>query len=492
MAHFARLVEQNFGLRCDGPELENLAVVLQNRVEATGSGSASSYLQRLHACWREESQVLASLVTVTESYFFRCPEHFTTLVKTAVPELKRGNRAHPIRILSAGCACGEEPFTVAIALLEDGRVDPSEISIIAFDLNPECIRRAHAGRFSPWSLRGVPERLIEKHFRRHDGEFLISDRIRGMVAFEERNLVDQDPNFWHSRTFDVIFCRNVLMYLSPRALDQVLCAFTTSLAGNGYLFLGHADSLHGISRDFALQNSDGAYYYRPRSLRTKPAVNCKVAAPGRETIAPTMAPLPGAPAPAAEKIAAIAPGTATERTSGGLLQKAVDEFAVAGQLSGAIRFSEAVAVIDRMPPERCDDPDVILLTAALLSERGKLDQAEKLCASLLATDNLNPAAHYLKAFCEEQKGGRLAAVEGYRAAIYIDPNFALPHLRLALALKRDGNLEAAHGEFEQALLLLGREDPARLLVFAGGFSRQALLDLCRCELRQCGSPSRRL
>lgn len=481
-ARFARLVEENFGLYFSGPALEDLAFVLQKRIEATGSGSAGRYLQRLNATWREEWRALASLLTVTESYFFRSPEHFPILVETAIPELRRADRTRPIRIVSAGCASGEEPFSIAIALIEQTTIDPAGISILGFNINPVSIARASAGRYPPWSLRTVPERVIHQHFCRAEGEFIISERIRAMVAFEERNLMDFDPGFWQPHAFDVIFCRNVLMYLSPQALQQVVATFARSLIPDGYLFLGHAESLHGVSRDFLLQNNHGAFYYRPRSLCADLAEREKrqkqaLAASAAKSIRPS------APAP---RPALAVKTTASERNPSFALHRDRGPHAPR-ELSALITLSEALALIDRLPPQRRDDPDVVLLTAALLYERGKLDQAEELCNSLLAADKLNPAAHYLTALCREQQGDRAAAAERYRAAIHLDPNFAMPHLRLALALKRAGNLEEARVEFEQTMLLLGREDPARLLLFAGGFSREALLDLCRRELRDCGA-----
>lgn len=482
VARFARLIEQNFGLYFGGPDLPNLTLVLGKRIEATASSNARSYLQRLQSGWREELRSLASLLTVTESYFFRNPEHLTIVVETAIPELRRTDRTRPIRIVSAGCASGEEPFSIAIALLEQSRIDPAGISILGFDLNPLCVARARAGRCSPWALRALPERLIEKYFKPCNGELVISDRIRAMVEFEERNLMDPDLAFWGSRGFEVIFCRNVLMYLSPHALEQVVRTFARSLVPDGYLFLGHAETLHGISRDFLLQNNHGAFYYCPRAARIESTNHGNDERHGKPPLPATPARSLRSPAPAARELRATNAAASGRSHS----TRNDDEKGVAKELSGPISLTEALAIIDRLPPERRDDPDVVLLTAALLSERGKLDHAEELCNSLLAADNLNPAAHYLKARCRERKGDRESAAQGYRTAIYLDADFAMPHLRLGLALKRAGELETARAELEQALLLLGREDPARLLLFAGGCSREALLDLCRRELRDCG------
>lgn len=480
VARFAHLIEHEFGLLLGGRELANLALLLRKRIEATGCAGASSYMDRIGNRWREELDVLASLVTVTESYFLRSPEHLAALLASVIPELRCGDSLRPIRILSAGCASGEAAFSIAIELLEDRRVELGGISIAAFDLNPECVRRARSGRFSPWALRAVSQRILDRYFRRDGGEFVVAERVREMVSVEQRNLIDPDPAFWHPRAFDVIFCRNVLMYLSPRALEVAMNDFSRSLGADGYLFVGHAESLHGISRDFVLHSSNGAFYYRPR--RDAGADDRTPARPQKRAAPALAQPFTAPPKPRADGKA----GAAARVRNGSPKASAT---AMAKQLSDAISLSEALSIIDLKPPERRDDPDVMLLTAALLSERGRLAQAEELCSAILASDSLNPTAHYVRALCAEHRGNRAAAIQGYRTAIHLDPDFAMAHLRLAFALKRGGDFEAARGEFEQAMLLLGREDPARLLLFSGGFSRQALLDVCRREVHQGRKPA---
>jgi chemotaxis protein methyltransferase CheR len=149
------------------------------------------------------------------------------------------------------------------------------------------------------------------------------------------------------------------------------------------------------------------------------------------------------------------------------------------------RFDEALATLEALPPADRSDPDVLLLMAIILMERGKLDQAAQLCESLLALDDLNAAAHYLTALCHEQAGRRAAAVESYRVGVYLDRAFAMPHLRLGLMFRREGDLPSARRELQNASMLLTQEDPARVLLFGGGFSRSTLIDLCASELRLC-------
>jgi chemotaxis protein methyltransferase CheR len=136
-----------------------------------------------------------------------------------------------------------------------------------------------------------------------------------------------------------------------------------------------------------------------------------------------------------------------------------------------------------LPAEAARDPDVLLLAAALYTHGGQLADAEEACARLLEVDELSAGAHYLIALCREGAGDRIRAEHHDQIAVYLDPGFAMPHLHLGLLARRAGDRTTARRELEQAALLLQREESARLILFGGGFGREALVALCRTELR---------
>jgi chemotaxis protein methyltransferase CheR len=150
------------------------------------------------------------------------------------------------------------------------------------------------------------------------------------------------------------------------------------------------------------------------------------------------------------------------------------------------RFADALDLLGRLPPESVHDPDVLLLHAALLTHSGQLSTAERASEQLLERDELNTGAHYLLALCRESAGDRQGARDHDQTAVYLDPGFAMPRLHLGLMARRAGDLDEARHELGQALLLLKREDASRLLLFGGGFGRDALISLCRAELLSAG------
>jgi chemotaxis protein methyltransferase CheR len=162
------------------------------------------------------------------------------------------------------------------------------------------------------------------------------------------------------------------------------------------------------------------------------------------------------------------------------------ELDAAARLLEQERYSDALELLGAMPPERGDDPEALLLQGVLLAHRNRLSDAEAVCRRLLARDDLKAGAHFLMALCKEGAGDLEAAAEHDEAAIYLDPGFAMPQLHLGRLARRSGELDRARRCLEQALDLLAREDSSRILLFGGGFGRDALAQVCRAELRACG------
>jgi chemotaxis protein methyltransferase CheR len=320
---------------------------------------------------------------------------------------------------------------------------------------------------------------------------VVSETARALVRFENRNLASGDPELWQAQTFDVVFCRNVIMYFSPDQARILLDRIARSLRPGGYLFLGHAETLRSLSDKFMLRQSHDTFYYQlnddaPSVISSHPLPGIAFA-PLVATAGPT---LPGnewmaAIRDADERIAALAAAKqAAARRAAPVVGRW--DLAAAFDLLRDERFAEALALIARLPPAAAADPDVLLLRAAILAMGGQRVAAEETCRQLLAISEGNAGAHHILALCHDAVGETASATEHSRIAVRLDGSFAMPRLHLGLLTRRSGDRDAARRELGRALILLRREEPLRLLMFGGGFGRAGLISLCAAALRDCG------
>ena len=492
---FRDLVSGLLGFDFDDSKIPQLEAALRQRIAEAGFDSAAAYLSSLHARpGRDEIGALAELLTVGETFFFRNAAQFQALTEVVLPDRERArNGAGDIRILSAGCASGEEAFTLAIVAREAaGRGMTRPARVLAVDINPAALRRASQARYSEWSFRECPAGVRERYFHPSGRDYLLDKTIHDAVRFEQANLIEDDARIWSPGVYDVVFCRNVLMYLKTATAQDVVARISRSLVPGGYLFLGHAETLRGISQDFHLRHTHGTFYYQRRSgeatagdsVPRRDEIRAASAEDTASTLVENAETWMEAIRAASERIAGLAGGTAgagppeTAATAPSSMAAVLD-------LMGHEKFGEALQALGSGAPTGGEDQDARLLQAAIQVNAGNAREAERLCAAVLAADDLNAGARYVMALCRETAGDPGGAEEHDRAAAYLDPSFAMPRIHLGFLRRKSGDLAAARVEFERALALLPGEDASRILVLGGGFGREALMRLCRAEIRLC-------
>jgi chemotaxis protein methyltransferase CheR len=492
---FRGWISERLGLNFDDTKLEFLADVLVRRAHKKRL-ALRPYVDRLEGPDSDaELQALVVELTVPETYFFRHIEQLHAFADVALPEAQ--TRRGPLRtlsVLSAGCASGEEPYSLAMLVRECGIGAGWNVAIRALDVNPTMLAKAARGVYSAWALRGTPATSQRRWFKSAGREFLLEESIRAAVTFQEVNLAQEtgEAELWAPQTYDVIFCRNVLMYFTADCARAVIGRLTHSLTPGGHLFLGHAETLRGLSTDYHLCHTHGAFYYQRKDVQpgdldkgdSPAAVVASLDSVWAKSWVETIQ-------HASDRIESLAERSVAESAPrGGDVPGSEAHTATQLQLVMELlekeRFSAALDLLDRLPTELERDPDILLLRAALLTHSGQLSAAENVSAQLLERDELNAGAHYLLALCRESAGDRQGALGHDGAALYLDPGFAMPRVHLGLMARRAGDSEGARRELGQALLLLEREEASRLLLFGGGFTRDALIALCRAELVSAG------
>jgi len=246
---------------------------LEERIASTGTGSLRGYLRFLRNDDRtgEELQRLVNAMTVNETYFYREEYQFRCLVTSILPEVvaaRKPQDPRPIRLWSLPCSTGEEPYSLAIQLLENwSAVDLHDVEIMASDIDTRVLAQARAGRFDRRSVQYLPDRVKRRYFSQPEaGQWQLIDDLRSSVDFNTINLNDREAMRRHAGAFDVIFCRNLLIYFDDISRRHAAEEIYEALRPGGFVCLGHSESMSRISSLFTLRRfPDALVYQKPNS-----------------------------------------------------------------------------------------------------------------------------------------------------------------------------------------------------------------------------------
>jgi chemotaxis protein methyltransferase CheR len=266
-----------------GHKRDALKKRVKERLDHLNLADLSAYREFLLQSALEESRLLDALTT-NETCFFRNPGQFDYLKGQIIPamENEKGQRAMlaplgrmKMRILSAGCSTGEEPYSIAMAVLETLRFRRAwDIDIVAGDLSDSCLETAIRGYYEESRLKGIPPRLVEKFMTRVEGGALVNDELRGVISFCQLNLRDimagssQISCAPDGEGFDMIFCRNVMIYFPFAAQEQLVNSLYALLNQGGYLFTGDAEPLHMYTHNFEPVRDAGCLVYKKAEIST--------------------------------------------------------------------------------------------------------------------------------------------------------------------------------------------------------------------------------
>ncbi|MFN8596537.1 MAG: CheR family methyltransferase [Anaerolineae bacterium] len=415
--------------------LDQLYLMLQSR-------SATSSL------W---DQVVSAL-TVGETYFFRNNSHWDALRQQIIPSImaQREHSSRRIRIWSAGCATGEEPYSIAM-LLRDmiPNLDSWNILILATDLNRAAIAKAQQGQYGSWSFRGVDKRIQDTYFKLQDKFYVLDERIKRMVTFSYLNLVgDPYPSLSNNtNAMDIILCRNVTIYFTPQVTLEVVKRFHESLTDGGWLIPGPSEPNMVYYGDFETRNFPGTVVYqkaRPLSPRAaKIFDNFRPAA-----TAPAF--VPETPVFKSQPIASTAPTASTVTTSmrptisvtpPPAPPKPVDPFVVAQQLLIDGKLDEAlIQLYEKLNADPAFVPTYYTL-GKIYANKGNLEEAQAWCQKAIQRDKLHAEPYYTLSLIYQQHGLIDQSIDMLKRAIYLDREFILAHYNLA-QLYRQQNDEA--------------------------------------------------
>jgi chemotaxis protein methyltransferase CheR len=402
-------------------------------------------------------QALVNRLTIGESYFFRNRPHFAALTAEILPELIAANAAsRRLRIWSAGCAAGEEPYSLAILLDERfPELRGWDVRISATDINTAFLERAREGVYTRWSFRGVEERLIDKYFRPEGSTHLrLVPEIARTVQFSWLNL-SRTPFVGRvaPEPFDLVICRNVLIYFTFELANHVVRSLAQTLRPDGFLIVGHAESFP-VLRELESVYSNATYYYRRgdpnRPHRFEAAMTHTVSIPGIPVhdVARRPSVSPGARSPAPEPAKGRGAAKAATGVEADNLERDLEE---AQEHTDEGELAKADVILDR-----------------LVGGAGKLDHR----------------VHFLRALVADQHDRTGDAIASLRQAIFLNKEFAIGHYYMGVICEREDDVKTAKRCFKNAVELASHFSDDRVLDEGGGITAQVLCEIASERIRE--------
>jgi chemotaxis protein methyltransferase CheR len=484
----AALVSERMGLHYPPDRADDLARGLEKAAADLGFATMHNFVAHLMSdqFGQREVQAIAAHLTIGETHFFRSPELFTMLESWLLPELIAAQQTNGrrLRIWSAGCASGQEPYSLAILLTKLlPKPEAWDLNILATDINPDSFALAKAGEYTQWSFRGTPAWVINNHFTKlSDGRFRLDAAIRDMVTFRYLNLADDlypAPAIGMC-DFDLILCRNVLMYFSPTVVKQVGDRLHKSLREFGYLIVTPSEASRDVQCSMTSMMSGGEILYKKTPVVDEPATPPR---PSRETSRAPQAPArrPHAAAPKDQPVTPPAeqyrsrettPPSANEQAwptvdrrrsdrpfSDYAKRKAAEE-SQAQTKHGSRAQKPAVKI----------DPYETAKEARLLADKGDRKKALACVDDALEVDKLNPSLYYLKASILQEMGRYDEAERALQSILFLDGDFALARVMLGAIARGQSRWTEASRHFGAALAQLAKMPPDLVLPETDGLT----------------------
>lgn len=488
MMRFTLLLDEKMGLHYPKNMWPDLEKKLEPLMVEMGFEDMNDYVKMLleSNLQKDEITALAYYLTIGETYFFRDAKLFAALENQILPDLMDHKKNKTLRIWSAGCCTGEEPYSLAI-LLQHLVPDLKywQIDILGTDINEEFLAKARQAMYRKWSFRATPKEILKKCFVHLKNDFYkLRPDIQKMVHFRYQNLVEGNGN--HDEGFgecDLILCNNVLIYFSEKQIEKTIDKFARSLSENGCLVVTAIEAPYVNHPQLHPYCLGGSYVFRKENrapLREhKRPPRPKSAQHENETVFQVVLPaflnLPNSVLeyrfPTKQEIARtlLKP---VMRASGVVEEKATRVEKPQINFLELYRQKEYAAVVEELEkhlaPHKLKKSlrqhlDKVVLLIRGYANQGKLAEALEWCGLAINQEKLDPVLHYLQAEIHETLGNTAESIKALKRTLFLDTEFAIAHYLMGMLELQNNNAQIAHREFKTTLLLIDKAQPEDIL-----------------------------
>ncbi len=461
---FRKLINQTSGIFFDWGKRDLLRLGLTDRADAVGAGTLAEYYEQLTSLPDREMELrrLLDHLSVQDTQFFRNLPQFDALRKYVIPEIvqRKSNGHRNLRFWSAGCSTGQEPYSLAMAVLDVlPDADSWNIQILGTDLSENSLAMAERGWYQERKLTGIDRNHRERYFRESDGGYVVAEPLRRMVHFARHNMVTDSLPISIFGTCDIVFCRNVIIYFTHETAKYVIEHFFDILNPGGYLFLGHSETLWKMSAKYSLVEMGDAFIYKkslPRSIEGRRFI------PDRRL---RELPLP--------------PDVVTDRrVEGGRRNVRQAKDLVMS------KNPEIDSGTSETKPPRADP---LIMKARASIDLGGYEKAIELLNDAVKQNGDTVEVHFLLGLAHERGNDLELAVEAFRRAICCDNTYSLAYFHVANAMERLGRCKSAVKEYRNAAKALKQDQPGRWEFDLDAFDIDSLVNLCEWKVENLGS-----
>lgn len=458
---------------------------------------------------KEQIEVLAGHITVGETYFFRDEAICEGLQKDILPGLIEARRGKDqrLRIWSAGCSSGEEPYSIAI-MLSHLLVDRNawNITILGTDINRRALSKATTAKYSKWSFRGTSPSFVETYFSATgDGRYELRPDIKKMVTFSYLNLVeDSYPSILNgTNAIDLVCCRNVLMYFTEQNSSRVIKKLHHCMVDGAWLIVSAVEASQRAFSDFVAQRSPSLTLYRrtredagereptspaysrsptpARGPDIRPAVAPQAGILPAKIALPAEIPHPPETAPLASErseppIEIDVPPPAVEQSP---YSEALALYEEGEYQRAAETLASSISVNGRDRQGRPASEEMLILLSRAHANAGQLETALEWCERAIAVHELSPCLHYLRATILQEQGRIVEATRSLKRTLYLDQGFVVAHFALGLLTRQQGKLRESERHFRNALSVAEEHDNDEMLPESEGLTAGRMAEIIR-------------
>lgn len=478
---FRQYLENRAGMYIDDSKQNSFKISLDTRMNMLSIKDYSAYYSLIttNAFGRKEFDELLDLVLIRETFFFRDERQLCVLTKNVLPELLERKRGQEIKIWSAGCATGEEPYSIAMAILENFHPGSGNVSVYATDISPENLERAKEGVYSKSAMRAIDKAVLNRYFIQREGQYYINDQIKQRVRFDTLNLIE--PNIYpETGSFDIVFCKNVIIYFRLETVKTVIRKFYNILTPGGYLFLGHSESLWQISDEFELEEFSGVFLYR-KNRKTNVIVPSTKWLP--QTQITGCGPVTGGqksgvkiPADVSYSPIPVKKFTARKSIYG---KRDLSELIKKGlQPAADVDYDSMLETIEDVLVDNPSNVDAHLFAGKIYANMGLYDKALKKGTDALEINDLCAEAYLLIGSICYKIGELEKAVSSFKKAIYLDDKSVLSHYYLGNLYKDSNMTEQAIREYGNVVNIFDTNAGRGELLVGEVFTVNQLKEIC--------------